>query len=409
MSQQQTDTLSQTAVHFPQEGIAENALMPLSAQDSSVLQPVRPECVEDGRDEELRRQADALVAAILANPMDVSITSQLYALGGDAMSSNTQHVTLMDAKIGDVLKEVQIGSPVAVTITQIKTQLDLVNPAVVSNTEAPFQEKFLNFFKRTVTRLPKAQEVLLVINERRDTVATTVDALKRHLWEEKDKALSNAIELGQVADRLFETRTKLQEAIYQGQLVWAGLNKALSAETDPVRQQALRSLVSDLSLQVLDFQMVDTMNGQSRMGAESLINSARKAQQLVRRITDVLLPAVAINLVVKAAAAQQAALVGAARDISAAATQTLLDTARQTRQAVTETARMQTEMLVNMEGLEGACAEYVKLSEEMSKIMTEAEGKARTTSAQLSRLSEVMNRHADPLTRARQARQHTGV
>ncbi len=384
--------------------VSNDVQQPLAVQQPQNIVPVRPDFVDDARDQQLRQQADELVEAILANPTDANITVRLYSLGSEHMNANSEKVSLMETKISDVMKEIELGSPVNKTLTQIKTELDLINPAVVARTETTLPTKILfGMITKMASRLPKGDEILLLINKRKDTVASTIESLKRHLWEERDKALFNATELANISNQLFETQKDLQESVYIGQLVWARLNEALQTETDPLRKQALTHLVNDLAIQVVDIQTVDTLNVQSRMSAETLINNARKIQQGVARVTNVLLPAVATNLMVKAAAAQQAQLVGAMNDITRAAEQTILDTARQTRQAATAMEQMQSEGMINPQVLQSVADEAVAMIEELEQIRAETEQKARETSKALSDVASVMRKYADPMTNARHA------
>ena len=375
-----------------------------TVQDVQHIVPIKPEFVDDQRNQELIAKADEMVQSILANPADATITVQLYSLGSEYMNDNSQKVSLMETKISDVMKEIETGSPVNKTLTQIKTELDLINPAVVAKTETTLPTKVLfGMLTKMASRLPKGDEILHLINQRKDTVATTIEGLKRHLWEERDKALRNATELANISNQLFATQKDLQEAVYIGQMIWQKLSQAAQQETDPVKKQALTNLVNDLAIQVVDIQTVDTLNVQSRMSAETLINNARKIQQGVSRVTNVLLPAVATNLMVKAAAAQQAQLVGSMNDITRAAEQTILDTAKQTRQAATAMEQMQSDGMINPQVLQSVADEAVAMIEELEQIRAQTEQQARETSQALGEVSSVMRKYADPMTRARQA------
>jgi len=374
------------------------------------VRAVRPEFLTDERDAELREQAAQLAAAIMEKPSDIEITTQLYGLGKEAMTSNTQQVSLMDAKIGPVMEAINVDNPVAKSIVEIKAQLDLINPHVVGQEEvSEIKKKFLGLMKEVTKRLPKAEEVMVRINERRDTVATTVDGLKQHLWTERDKALRNATELGMIANHLFDTQEELQEATYQGQLIWEALNRGRADETDPVRSQSLTYLTNDLSTLVVDLQTVDQLNIQSRLGAENLINNCRQIEKLVHRVTNILLPSVQNALAVKAAAAQQAQLVASSAQIMDAAGAAIRQTAEQVRQTNVKTAKMNTESMIKVDDLQAACAEYEAAQQEMLQIFQKAEENARGVSNTLSDLNGRMRRHADPLTKARLAKEQADV
>jgi len=381
----------------------------MQVQTPDTIQPVCPDFIDSTRDAQIRNEAGSMVSAILENPSDVTITGKLYAIGKPAMDSNTTHVGLMDSKIGPLMNTINVDNPVVRDITGIKAQLDLVNPHVVAATEGEFQGKFMGIFKRIVRRLPSAEEVMVRINENRDTVGTTVDSLKKHLWTERDNALRNAIDLGLIANQLFETQEDLQLATYQGQLIWEGLNQARASESDPVRSNALTYLTNDMSTLVIDLQTVDQLNSQSRMGAENLINNCRQIQNLVGRVTNILLPSVQNALAVKAAAAQQAQLVGSAAQIMDAAGATIRQTAMDVRQTTVATARMNAESMIKMDDLQAACTEYETAQMELLEIFGMAEQNARGISNTMSDLNKRMRKHADPMTQARQAKEAAGV
>ena len=379
-------------------------LQPLEVQEVNKIVPVRPDFLSDKEDNKLKKQAESIANDILKNPTNAEVTVQVYSLGSEFMTDNTENVGLMETNISNVMKEIQTGSPVDKTLTQIKTELDLITPSVVAQTEASLPTKVLmGLVTRTLSRLPKGDEILNLINERKDTVASTLDGLKRHLFAGKDKALQNAVQLGHISNKLFETQKDLQEAVYVGQMVWEKLSASASSESKPVRKQALSTLINDLAVQVVDIQTVDTLNVQSRLSAESLIANARKLKQNVNRVVNVLLPAVAINLMAKAAAAQQAGMVGTVNDITRAAENAISDTAKQTRQVLTEMERMQSEGLINPDVLQSASDELVGMLNDIGKIQKETEVKARATSKALSNTANTMRKYADPMTNARHA------
>lgn len=379
-------------------------LAPMEVQSPDNIVPVRPKFVDDARDAELKRQANDAVEMVLSNPMGIQYTAAIYNLGDVPVNQNTENVGLMETKISVVMKDLESGSTVGNTLTEIKTKLDLINPAVVGRTETSFPKKLLfGAIAWTTKRIPRGDEVLLLINERKDTIASTIEGLKLHLFAEKDKALRNAIELSLACDRLFVTQNQLQEAVYVGQMIWRGLNNALVTETDPIRLQALRTLVSDLAIKVVDIQTVDTLNVQTRMAAETLIANARKIEQGVKRMVTVLLPAVATNLMVKAAAAQQLSTATAMNDMARAAEETIRDTQEQVGQASVEMEKMQSKGLINPKVLEEVADEAVRKITELDQLRAETESNARRVSASLTKVSDKLRGLADGMTGSRLA------
>ena len=129
-----TSPQGQEGSAVPAATTAVTVLEPMEVQERGNIVPVRPAFLDDAADAELQKQAAAIVDAVLQNPTDVKVTAGVYRIGSDCMTQNTGYVQLMEAKIGDVMKEIGEGNPVAKSLIAIKTELDLVNPAVVSQT-----------------------------------------------------------------------------------------------------------------------------------------------------------------------------------------------------------------------------------------------------------------------------------
>ena len=199
------------------------------------------------------------------------------------------------------------------------------------------------------------------------------------------------------------TQQDLQRSIYFGQLIWNALNEKRGEVTDPAKAQAFTNLINNLATQVLDIQTVDALNIQSRMGAEALIDNVRQIEKGVSRIVNALLPAVANSLMVKAAAAQQAALTSAMASITQSAQETMIDTAKQVRQVSVRTAEMQNSTMISPVAIETACNEFLAAADEVEAIRSNAERNARVASNALSELSGKMRTVADPLTEQRHA------
>ncbi len=389
----------------------------LDVQKTDKIVAITPSFMTDEEVKKIQEAAKLLADQIISNPTDVEVISVIYALGGDAMEANTVQTSLIETKVGPVMANISPSSPVNKNLLQIKSAFDLITPTTVSKEKADFESKTEQakyFFKflgtKTVTEIVKRlpigdKEVMALINERKDSVGDTINGIKRHLLSEKDIALRQAVELGRIANHLFDTQEDLQVATYQGQLIWEYVNAARETETDPVRNQALMYVANDLGMLVVDIQSVDQMNMQTRLGAETLINNCRGIQSLVSRITNRLLPAVQTQLVVKAAGMQQASLAASSRDVIAAANATMESTAKDIGVVSVQIAEMNAESMLDMAALERTQAAYEETQTKLLSIMNEAETNARGISNRMSEINKRSRQHADPMTRARQARE----
>jgi uncharacterized protein YaaN involved in tellurite resistance len=380
----------------------QGALTPVQAPDQLV--PVQPGhlAVEDIK--ALETAADDFVEKVKNDPSDWQLGNFVFSLGRDVMEKTQAQVSLYDRKMGSVLKNVasEESSPVARNILAIKTELDKVNPTMVAKTETPLPKKMLGLFTRTVNRLPKGDEILRIIAERRETVNSTIDGIRDHLRNEADQVAFDAAELSQICDALKEIQPALQEQIYLGQLIWEKLTAHLETLDDPRIKEALTTLTSDLAMAVVDLQTIDNSNLQTRFGGEMMVRNSHLVQRLVQRTDMILATAVKNALAVRVAAEQQMDTFRHLDMVQQAAAETMKDTAKVIGDAAVKGAKMSQSMTVNIEALEEACNTYEQAFEAYTAISKETISIASQSSNALGTMNERFRARTDALTSRRQ-------
>jgi len=379
----------------------QGALTPVQAPNELV--PVRPGHLEEQAVAALKTEADAFVEKVQTDPSDWQLGNFVFTLGRDIMDETQAQVSLYDRKMGSVLKNVASddSSPVGKNILTIKTELDKVNPTVVARTEMPLPKKVMGLFTRTVNRLPKGDEILRVIAERRETVNSTIDGIRDHLRSEADQVAFDAAELAQVCDALKELQPRLQEKIFLGQLIWERLMAHTQTVADPRAKEALTTLTSDLAMAVVDLQTIDNANLQTRFGGEMMVRNSHLVQRLVQRTDMILSTAVKNALAVRVAAEQQMEVLQHLDIVQQAAAETMTDTAKVIGDAAVKGAKMSQRMTVNIQALEEACATYEKAFDTYAAISRETIGIASQSSTALGQMNEKFRARTDALTARR--------
>ncbi|MCP4673368.1 MAG: tellurite resistance protein, partial [Desulfobacula sp.] len=370
------------------EASGQGALTPVQTPDN--LEPIQPRhlSVEDIQD--IESKADEFVEKVKLEPSDWQLGNFIFGLGQEIMAQTQAQVTLYDRKMGNVLKNVATddSSPVGKNILAIKTELDKVNPTMVSKTEMPFPKKMLGLFTKTVNRLPKGDEILRVIAERRETVNSTIDGIRDHLRNEADQVAFDAAELSTICDSLKEIQPKLQEEIFLGQIIWQKLMEYLNAVDDPRAKEALTTLNSDLAMAVVDLQTIDNSNLQTRFGGEMMVRNSHLVRRLVQRTDMILSTAVKNALAVRVAAEQQMETMQHLDMVQSAAAETMKDTANVIGNAAIKGAKMSQSMTVNIDALEEACQTYEQAFETYALISKETINIATQSSNALGKMND---------------------
>ncbi len=380
----------------------QGALTPV--QTPSNLVPVQPGHLSVEDVQAIETEADQFLEKIKADPSDWQLGNFVFGLGQEIMSETQAQVTLYDRKMGNVLKNVATdnSSPVGKNILAIKTELDKVNPTMVGRTEMPFQKKVLGLFTKTVNRLPKGDEILRIIAERRETVNSTIDGIRDHLRNEADQVAFDAAELATICDSLKQIQPRLQEKIFLGQLIWKKLMAHIETVDDPRAKEALTTLTSDLAMAVVDLQTIDNSNLQTRFGGEMMVRNSHLVKRLVQRTDMILSTAVKNALAVRVAAEQQMETLNHLDMVQQAAAETMKDTARVIGDAAIKGATMSQSMTVNIQALEEACQTYEQAFETYALISKETIQIATQSSTALGEMNERFRARTDALTARRQ-------
>lgn len=380
----------------------QGALTPV--QSPAHLEPVQPRHLTVEDIQAIEAQANDFFEKIKSDPTDWQLGNFVFGLGKEIMDETQAQVTLYDRKMGNVLKNVAIddSSPVGKNILAIKMELDKVNPTMVARAEMPFPKKMLGLFTRTITRLPKGDEVLRIIAERRETVNSTIDGIRDHLRDEADQVAFDASELATICDTLKEIQPRLQEQIYFGQIIWKKLMKYLETVEDPRIKEALTTLTSDLAMAVVDLQTIDNSNLQTRFGGEMMVRNSHLVRRLVQRTDMILSTAVKNALAVRVAAEQQMETLEHLDMVQKAAAETMKDTASVIGNAAIKGAKMSQSMTVNIEALEEACQTYEQAFETYALISRETINIASQSSNALGKMNERFRARTDALTARRE-------
>ncbi|MCF8138992.1 MAG: toxic anion resistance protein [Desulfotignum sp.] len=379
----------------------QGALTPV--QTPANLEPVQPRHLTVEEIQSLEARADEFVDKVKTDPSDWQLGNFVFNLGQEIMAETQSQVSLYDRKMGSVLKNVATdnSSPVGKNILAIKTELDKVNPTVVAKTEMPLPQKMLGLFTRTVNRLPKGDEILKIIAERRETVNSTIDGIRDHLRNEADQVAMDAAELSTICDALKEIQPQLQEQIYLGQLIWRKLSAHIDTVADPRQKEALTTLTSDLAMAVIDLQTIDNSNLQTRFGGEMMVRNSHLVKRLVQRTDMILSTAVKNALAVRVAAEQQMETLQHLDMVQQSAAETMKDTAKVIGQAAVKGARMSQGMTVNIDALQEACQTYEQAFETYAAISRETIEIATQSSNALGEMNHRFRARTDALTARR--------
>lgn len=357
--------------------------------------PVRPAHLDDAKDQQIGQDAGQFAEAVIRDPSNFELGDRIFDIGSGARNLIDTQVSLFDTAIGTVLKDINTDGDDTFqgTMMQLKMQIDQINPAMVAQEEC-ITEKIGRIFKKTIKRLPKGDEILTVIYERRETTRSTITGLQNHLRKHGEAVNLHAAELITICNTLKDCQPPLHEEIYWGQLVWKTIMEKLESVTDPMARENITMLTADLATAVVDNQQLDNMNLQTRYGGGLTVRNARHVGRVIRT-TSTLLGGVAGALAVRAAAAQQLQTLQVANMMQDAIGQTMVDTAEQVGQAVVASAQQAARMDKNIAFLQEACNKYEFAARALTEVCTNTIKVAGLSTNKLNEMNAVLQSRAD--------------
>lgn len=364
-------------------------------QEPEHIVPVRPAHLDDARDQEIGRDARQFADSVIGDPTNFELGDRIFDLGSGARNLIDTQVSLFDTSIGVVLKDINADGDDTFkgTMMQLKMQVDQINPAMVAKEEC-ITEKVGRIFKKTIKRLPKGEELLTVIYERRETTRSTIVGLQNHLRKHGEAVNLHSAELITICNTLKDCQPPLHEEIYWGQLAWKFIMEQLESVTDTMARENITMLTADLATSVVDNQQLDNMNLQTRYGGGLTVRNARHVGRVIRS-TSTLLGGVAGALAVRAAAAQQLQTTQVANMMQDAIGQTMVDTAEQVGKAVVASAEQAARMDKNIAFLQEACNKYDFAAQALTQVCANTIKVASLSTNKLNEMNAVLRSRAD--------------
>lgn len=364
-------------------------------QEPEHIIPVRPAHIDDDKDQEIGQDARQFAESVISDPTNFELGDRIFDLGSSTRNLIDTQVSLFDASMGVVLKDINAEGDDTFqgNMMQLKMNIDQINPVMVAKEEC-ISEKVGRIFKKTIKRLPKGEELLTIIYERRETTRTTILGLQNHLRKHGETVNMHAAELITICNTLKDCQPPLHEDIYWGQMAWKFIMEKLENVTDAMAKENITMLTADLATAVVDNQQLDNMNLQTRYGGGLTIRNARHVSRVIRS-TSTLLGGVAGALAVRAAAAQQLQTMEVANMMQDAIGQTMVDTAEQVGKAVVASAEQAARMDKNIAFLQDACNKYEFAAQALTQVCANTIKVAGMSTNKLNEMNTLLRSRAD--------------
>lgn len=323
-----------------------------TSAESSIDPPTRPEWMTDEDAAKLEAGAAAYVAKIRENPGDIRIGEQLDNLGKAAKAHMLPHVQLFEKRLSGLMQSNKEGSPASTTLVELKTQLDLINPAVIR--KQPIVNKILFGLIRTARRLPTVGEVVKRIQENQETVKSTITGLRRQLFAIGSSLEEDRDDLIKIYNGLYAGERLLERDIYVGHLMAREIEAFVNGMADGPEKDNVKEALANLVSHVNYLKREENANEQFFAATQVMVKLIRGQVRNINNISGLLERSVMANLALAVSAVELETSVKVTGELSEAIDTTFEDTGKRIKDTSVVLAEQRASAGVNFEKLERA-------------------------------------------------------
>lgn len=376
-------------------------LIDVEIQESARMDAQRPKGVTDEDHNNLLIYVDTFLQKVKDDPVDMTLSSDVYKLGQTSANMSIPQVKLYDTLIANIMKENQEGINLEGSKEQnmlkLKQELDLINPAVLAKT--PVKQKV--FFFLTKSGLPGADKIMDMIYERQETVKSTIDGIKIALLQNANDLDNQLADLMMVYKGLLKSHNTLKGEIYAGQLIYNGVADILETLDDSIAKQNVEAVLADLTTQINSLIVEENMNAQFFAGSQMTAKLVREQQNQIRILVRQMEKAVLANLALRVVAKGLEKSVNQSKALGDAIANTIADTAQANEKTAEKLHTARAEGYINLDKLQEGVASLERTFEREAQanklIIKQGLTVARTIKSATNRLEKRIDQNSSML------------
>lgn len=318
--------------------------------ESGIDMPTRPDWMTDEQATKIESDAITYLETIKANPSDIAMSDRLDNLGKAAKQKMLPNVAIFERKLGALMQSNKEGSKSAETLVELKTQLDLINPAVIRS--QPILKRAIFGLIRLGRRLPTVGEVIKRIQENQETVKSTITGLRRQLFAIAQSLKSDRDDLIMVYRGLLEGEKLLERDIYAGHILAREMHAFVATMPEGTEKENVKEALADLISRVTYLKREENANEQFFAGTQVMVKLIRGQVRNIEDISGLLERSVMANLALAVSAVELETSVKVTDQLNEAIDTTLVDTSGRIKDTSKMLAEQRARGGANIEKLE---------------------------------------------------------
>ena len=376
------ETITEAAVvDIPPEEVEE--LVPVLSA-STGIEVVKPKWMVTEQEKDAQAVAEKFLEKVKANPNDIMLAQEINSLGEDGSRIMMPQVDLYEKKISILMADNQEGSLKNTTLLEFKKASDFINPAVIK--QQPVTTRVAWLFKKT--GLPGSEKVLSMIYERRETVKSTMEGIKKTLWTVSEGLKSDLIQLDSIYKGLISGQQTIERDIYIGQTIYTKLSAYVTTLSEGIAKQNVEEVLATTVTVINSLQTEENINMQFFAGSQMVAKLTIQQLDNIKRMSSLLERSILASLGLAVVAAELRASIKMTEGLKEAIGNTLVDTAKSLNKTSDQLTKVRSGALVNLDKLEEACNQLDELFKKQANANKEIISRGALTSNRLSAMTD---------------------
>jgi len=336
------------------------------------IQPPEEISAETEQDPKLEKQADDLVARLIAvDPSQVDASEVAKAavenMGMELQEQATQRSAMLKEPIKKIADKTDDGGDVANALIDLKVQVEDLDPGKVDLEPG--------WFARLFGRLPGVGTPIKRYFTRFESSQTIIDSITRSLEDGKDQLQRDNLTLLEDQKFMRELTFKLERAIKLGQMIDTKLEYQISRDLAGKPEHAKfvqEELLFPLRQRIMDLQQQLAVNQQGVVTLEVVMRNNKELIRGVNRARHVTVNALQVAVTLALALANQKIVLDKVQAVNETTSDLIAGTAARLRQQGTEIHKQAGSTSLDMEKLKAAFVDIHAALDDISAYRQEA-------------------------------------
>lgn len=376
--------------------------------DAIVAGPVSPTPPAKASPESIeaaRKQALELAGTVRTEVQDITLNRRLSTFGADVEEEAGRNLDLLDGRLGGLMKQLDgENAPIAGRLVDLRRVMDELNPQVqLENAKNP--TGVLRMVPKFLRKVPGIGDILADMAVKYESVQSQIDGITDGLRGGCDQLLHDNVEFEHLYRKVQQTHEKVRLVAFQGEVLWAELDRAKADVTDEAERRRIDALIGKIARRVQDLRVMEQVFQQFYASIELTTDNNLNLIDSAKRTITVTTNLLQVGLAIQVALHRQKKVAHAVQETQRYTSDLLAANAATIRQQTGEINELMNNPVLAMDKVKAAYDDLMAAMDETERVRALGVEKARTNIAEVKQMSAGLEERTDAFRSVKAAEQ----